>query len=384
MATTACGTCQCGIESLIGKRQEDVKGYAQWRANVADLALMSEEELAKRDIARLNLFCAAGLPGTEKVDPDACIAKLDEWTKYIDRNIKRWWPGFLKSPREGEDSPGKFRMLALASLLQRQLGVYYNMPFTEGDYDGRDSRNLFLHGILNGYGGTCVSLPVLYIAIGRRLGYPLFLCKTKEHFFARWVEPGVERFNVECAMRGFASLSDEYYKTWRRPIYDDEVQKGAFLRNLTRREEFAHFLAERGHCLLDHLRIGEALEAYYYAHQIAPFDGCIRGDWVVASIMHRTLEKAMREADRKDTCMISVNDMQFPYTLDVHETWAIPHAQEEFARILRIQQKPNNVTPPKWQRKPRRGDFDYCKHSEICHVQPDSRHIHLARSDRSR
>jgi hypothetical protein len=146
---------------------------------------MPEEELATYDIARLNLFCAAGLPRAEGFDSDACIAKLEEWTKYIGRNIKRWWPDFLKAPREGEDSPGKFCMLALASLLQRQLGVHYNLSFSEGDYDGRDSRNLFLHGLLSGCGGTCVSLPVLYIAVGRRLGYPLFLVKSKEHYFAR-------------------------------------------------------------------------------------------------------------------------------------------------------------------------------------------------------
>lgn len=364
MATFHHSTHHCNsTASVVGNRNGngDAAGYARWQAKLAILARMPEAELAAFDIARLNLFCSAGLPGAERLDPDACIAKLEEWTKYIGRNIARWWPGFLKAPQEGEDSPGKFRMMAVASLLQRQLGVHYNMPFNDGDYDGRDSRNLFLHGLLSGRGGTCVTLPVLYIAIARRLGYPLFLVKTKGHFFARWDEPGVERFNVECAMRGFASFTDEYYQTWLTPITNAEVQSGAFLRQFTRREEFAHFLCERGNCLLDHLRIGEALEAYYHAYQIAPYDGGIRGNWVVTSIMHRAFHEAMSEADRRGTNIIPIPEMRYPEPRDAHEVWAIPQARETFARIQRIQVKGNVTAPPKWWRKPRRGEPDYTK-----------------------
>jgi hypothetical protein len=346
--------------SFVGEPSK-APGRARWRENLARLVGMSEKELATHDIAQLNLFCAAGLPGTQRINPDACIAKLDDWAKYIDRNIKHWWPDFLRSPKEGEDSPGKFCMLAVASLLQRQLGIHYNLAFSEGDYDGRDSRNLFVHGLLSGYGGTCVSLPVLYIAIGRRLGYPLFLVLSKEHCFARWDDPRGERFNIECAVRGFASHSDEHYRTWREYITDAEVQNGVFLRNLTRREEVAHFLNERGHCLVDHLRLGEALEAYYHAHQMAPHDACIRGAWIVASIMHRTLEQAMRNADRKGISQISISDMRYPDAHDFAEVWAIPHAREAFARIMRIQSSPATVEQPKWRRKPRRGEPDYHK-----------------------
>ncbi len=48
--------------------------------------------------------------------------------------------------------------------------VHYRQELIDMD-DGaffRDSRHLFLHGIVEGKGGGCASLPV-----GRRLGYPL-------------------------------------------------------------------------------------------------------------------------------------------------------------------------------------------------------------------
>ncbi len=54
------------------------------------------------------------------------------------------------------------------------------MEFNEGPYNASDSRFLFIHGLLTGFGGTCVSMPILYLAIARRLGYPLKLVETKE------------------------------------------------------------------------------------------------------------------------------------------------------------------------------------------------------------
>ena len=334
--------CGKGAPAVVNR---DAVGHSRWQTKMAILADLPEAELAEFDIARLNMLCAAGLPGTEGIDPDACIRTLDGWTEYIRRNVEGWWPDFLRSPREGEDSPGKFRMMAIATLLQRQLGVHYNLRFNEGEYDGRDSRNLLLHGPLAGHGGTCVTLPVLYIAIARRLGYPVFLTRTKDHYLARWDEPGVERFNIECTCRGFASHSDEHYCTWKTPITDSEVRRGAFLRNLTRREEFACFLSERGNCLLDHLQIGEALEAYHHAHRIAPRDECIRANWIVASMMGRALEGAKRAADRRGTHRIVVDEIPYPEPRDADEAKAIPHARETFARILRLHGKRHPVTP---------------------------------------
>ena len=107
------------------------------------------------------------------------------------------------APEEFKHSPNRFRMAALVTVLQRHLGVHYYLPFNEGDYNATDSRNLFIHGVLNGHGGTCVTMPVLYVAIGRRLGYPLKLVEAYQHLFVRWDEAGGERFNIECTCPGF-------------------------------------------------------------------------------------------------------------------------------------------------------------------------------------
>ena len=62
---------------------------------------------------------------------------------------------------------------------------------------------LFIHGIIDGPGGTCASMPVLYVAVGRRLGYPLKLVEARGHLLLRWDDPLGQRlgtpdvFNVE-------------------------------------------------------------------------------------------------------------------------------------------------------------------------------------------
>ncbi len=48
-------------------------------------------------------------------------------------------------------------------------------------------------------------MPVLYVAIGRRLGYPLELVTTKGHVFACW-EDSNDRFNIEGTNEGLNLL----------------------------------------------------------------------------------------------------------------------------------------------------------------------------------
>ena len=110
-------------------------------------------------------------------------------------------------------------MLMMAVVLYEDFSVRYNPErisapgaVDPNDHFFADSRDIFLHGLLlpslnpqlstlNLPTGTCSSLPVLYIAIGRRLGYPLKLATTKSHLFIRWEGAG-ERFDLEATGRG--------------------------------------------------------------------------------------------------------------------------------------------------------------------------------------
>jgi len=226
------------------------------------LLSVGADGLVGMDIAEMNLLCAAGLPGAEEIEIDKLLAKLDGWAERVtaetDRNMHR----FRENPGEYKNSEAYFRAMMLVTVLQQDLGVRYN-PARSRDIDFRRPEDLFIHGMIaSDNGGTCVSMPVLYAAVGRRAGYPLKLVRAKAHVFVRWDSPDGERFNIEATNEGMNSFDDEYYKTWPQKMTPKEIAGGVYLKRLGASGELALFLATRGHCLLDNGRISEAQIAY--------------------------------------------------------------------------------------------------------------------------
>ena len=241
------------------------------------------------DIATVNLNTAVGLPEAERLGVPQYLERLQAWTQLVGMETERWLPVFHRSPGDFDDSLGKFRMLALVTVLQRDLGVRYDPACREGAYCALDSRTLFIHGLLDGQGGTCVTMPVLYIAVGRRLGYPLYLVQAREHLFVRWEEDGGERFNIEATSLGFVPRDDDYYRCWPKPICEAQIRQGYFLQNLSARGERAAFLRERGQCWLDHLRTEPALESFVKAAALNPCLPGIECVSAIASLLHRAV-----------------------------------------------------------------------------------------------
>jgi len=107
-------------------------------------------------------------------------------------------------------------------------------------------------------------MPVLYTAVARRLGYPVYLVNAKEHLFCRWDKSG-ERVNVEGTNRGMNSFADDHYMSWPHPIAQHEVDAGLYLKSLSNAESFAAFLTARGHCLEDSGNRSDAAVSYSLA-----------------------------------------------------------------------------------------------------------------------
>jgi hypothetical protein len=235
------------------------------------LLIMKPADLQRVDIATVNLLCANDLPGTDKLRIKQTIAILDSWAKRVTSETDRHLYKFRQNPAEFENSEAYFRILMLVTVLQQDFNVRYN-PERIQSPDFSDSRDLFLHGLLSGKRqGTCVSMPVLYVAVGRRLGYPLKLVSSKAHLFARWESPGgKERFNIEATNQGLNCFPDEYYHKWPVPLTAEELSRGEYLKSLSPAEELAVFLSTRGHCLEAAGRLAEAQVAYAHAHALVP------------------------------------------------------------------------------------------------------------------
>lgn len=237
------------------------------------------EGLAAKDIAVVNLACAKGLAGAEGLDVNTTVATLDGVAAQVRRETERHLYRFERNPAEFEGSEGYFRMLMLVVVLAEDFHVHYAPERIAavgeaGLDDGffANSRTVFLHGLTGSrHEGTCSSMPVLYVAVGRRLGYPLKLVTTKGHLFLRW-ENQKERFNLEATGHAVNRFDDDYYRHWPFEIsWSEEIAEG-YLKSLTPAEEFAVFLSIRAMCLRQAGRFGEAAEAFAAAARLAP--GC--------------------------------------------------------------------------------------------------------------
>lgn len=184
-----------------------------------------------------------------------------------DRHLYR-----VKDPRYADHyrhSETSFRVELLLQTLQEDLGVRYN-PDRVYSPDASDSRDQFIHGAMDkAHGGTCASMPVLYVAVGRRLGYPLKLVMARGHLFCRWDDGKGEKLNIE-GTNGFSSYPDEFYRKWPEPLTESDLAVREYLVSLTPKEELAVFMAARGHCVFDSHHFAQALEAYTAMAHLAP------------------------------------------------------------------------------------------------------------------
>lgn len=242
----------------------------------AELLKLSEVELARVDIARMNLLCWEGSSSNRYANVDAAEKQLDSWAERVRSETERHRYRFDRDPGEFENSEGFFKMLMLAVVLAEDFRVHYREDLRAGPEDASpddgflsDSKAVFLTGLLGRErAGTCSSMPVLQVGVGRRLGYPLKLVTTKGHLFVRWDGEG-ERFNVE--MTGQVNPQpDDYYRHWPFEVSNAEEAAEGYLQSLTPAGELAVFLAVQAACLREEGRFRMAAEAFAEAAQRAP------------------------------------------------------------------------------------------------------------------
>lgn len=259
-----------------------------------ELLDLPAEQLAQVDIARMNLLCATGLPGAKDLDEPTIrqyLTRLDQWAAKVkfetERHLYRLTdPRYRDHTEHYQHSEARFRAEWLVLVLQQEIGLHYHAGFVPQDEavpPFKTSKETFIHGLLDhedahqAFGGNCVSLPVAYAAVGRRLGYPVKLVCAREHVFCRW--EGIDspnpawrdRFNFDGAGAGFSIDPDEFYLSWPSKSYPDQVQMCGWLESLTPQEELSVFMAGRG-AVLSHVNrdFGGALVAYAHAARLRP------------------------------------------------------------------------------------------------------------------
>ncbi|MEM8739667.1 MAG: hypothetical protein AAGG38_14485 [Planctomycetota bacterium] len=171
-------------------------------------------------------------------------------------------PGYEDHAEHYQHSEARFRAEWLVNVLQQDIGVHYHagmVPAGEKVPPFKTSKETFIHGLLDhgdakqAFGGNCVALPVIYAAVGRRLGYPIKLVNSREHVFCRWMGDGQQNpawrgeFNFDGAGNGFSIDPDDFYMSWPSESTPTQAKVYDWFKPLTARQELALFLMSRGH-----------------------------------------------------------------------------------------------------------------------------------------
>ena len=255
--------CMCLSFFVYAKRDSDVPHTYE------ELLAWPVERLGELDIARMNLLCATGLPGSEDLDVEATLAVLDEWGELAKSNERKYKQSFVPNIEKYERSYALFLSVYLGFTLKEDLNCKYSRYLIASgalaDMKSirffKDSRDLFLNCFVERQEGTCASFPVLMVAIGRRCEYPLYVVSTKGHLFCRW-DDGNEKMNLEVSCKGVDNKKDLYYKTWPFTPTEQDIKYEKFFVNMTPEMELCTFLDLRGSCLMANKRYEEAFEVY--------------------------------------------------------------------------------------------------------------------------
>lgn len=146
-------------------------------------------------------------------------------------------------------------------------------PFAYDQTDplGRIVSNKLISTYLATRRGNCVSMPILMLLAGERMGLNLALSTAPLHIFLRYTDEGGREINLEATSGGHPARTSWYRQNL--PMSDRAIESGLYMRTLTRREAIAHMASTVVDFLMSESRFQEAIEVAEIILQHYPRDG---------------------------------------------------------------------------------------------------------------
>ena len=129
-----------------------------------------------------------------------------------------------------------------------------------------DPGSLFLHTVMDKKSGYCLSLSMLYLSIGERLGLPLYGVVVPGHFFVRY-DDGRARFNIETTSKGGTAPDEHYIAKFKVPRGGNN---NIYMKNLNKLQTLGCFFNNLGNSYSDVGDTDAALLAFERAVAINP------------------------------------------------------------------------------------------------------------------
>lgn len=177
----------------------------------------------------------ASLP-EEKIDPAYAVLRFEK-ELWPDLNVKTYLNKIEVITKDaktfiGETKNPEERIRALNTFFYKLYGFRYHDDIDKilsGDYQPGS-----LSALLDTKKGTCFSLPLLYLAIAQRLGWPVRAVHAPRHMFVRYVDPNLKQQNIETTGYGGFSSDQDYIRDFK--ISPTALKEGVYLKTLTNRE----------------------------------------------------------------------------------------------------------------------------------------------------
>lgn len=191
---------------------------------------LSIQHILKQPEDKIDVGVSA-LTFAKEIYPDIDIEKYSSKMDTLANRIKTYSKG-TKNPDL------RIRWMNTVMLLHEKFKGTRNLS------TARQSEKYYLNRVLDNKQGNCSSVPLLYIAIGQRLGWPLHLVHVPDHSFVRYVDSNLKEQNIEPTSNGGYVSNEKYIHDFK--VSKQGIKSGAYLQNLTVRELLGEFAAING------------------------------------------------------------------------------------------------------------------------------------------
>ena len=168
----------------------------------------------------------------------------------------------------------------------------------------RDNR--FINGYLSRRRGSCVTMPMLYVILGQRLGMSISAVRAPNHFFVRYFPKKIPvgwQANIEATSGGGYSSDGEYTIDMKIPKVG--ITKGMFLRTLTRKEYLASLLLLN---VSEYIELKDFDKAERYAVLALRYDSTFATAVWARGLVHYQRAKSLEEKVDRGNYIAQINE----------------------------------------------------------------------------
>jgi regulator of sirC expression with transglutaminase-like and TPR domain len=106
----------------------------------------------------------------------------------------------------------------------------------EGDPKGFKISNKLITNYLKSRKGNCVSMPLLFVILGQKLGINVTIAHAPEHFFVRYTDQLGKNFNLETTTGAGLKKDASYQREFE--ISQKAIDNGLYLRAMSKKDYF--------------------------------------------------------------------------------------------------------------------------------------------------